>query len=306
MIIAIDGGTTNTRLTLVDKGVILDRIKKKVGARSGGGELKTAVREGIAELFGKNPGAAGKVSKIVLSGMIGSESGLCEIPHIVAPAGVKELRKSLVTVKMPEVTELPLVFIPGVKTFSDPKEKPLSELDIMRGEETELCGIMSEIGARRALVLLPGSHMKIIETDSEGRIISFRTSISGELSRAAAENTILSRSIGGVFPASMDAEYLRNGFEYAKAHGIGEALFKVRVQGNFLGVGPEKLYAFLLGAILRDDVRSLPSGGNPVVIAGSEPFRSAFDRLIEGEKIIIDDKISETAAAIGAEIIAGE
>ena len=306
MIIAIDGGTTNTRLTLVDKSVILDRIKKKVGARSGSPELRIAVREGIAELLAKNPGAVGKASKIVLSGMIGSESGLCEIPHIVAPAGVEELRKSLVTVKMPDVTELPLVFIPGVKTFSDPGKKPLCELDIMRGEETELCGIMSEIGARKATVLLPGSHMKIIETDCEGRIISFRTSISGELSRAAAENTILSRSIGGVFPASMDAEYLKKGFEYAKKYGIGEALFKVRVQGNFLGVDPEKLYAFLLGAVLKDDVMSLRPDGDPVVIAGSEPFRSALDVLIQGEKIIIDDKTSETAAALGAELIAGE
>lgn len=306
MMIAIDGGTTNTRLTLVEDGVILDRIKKKVGARSGRPGLISAVREGISELTGKNPGAAGRVAKIVLSGMIGSESGLREIPHIVAPAGVKELENSLVTVSMPEVTGLPLVFIPGVKTFSDPGTKPLRELDIMRGEETELCGILEKTGVKRATVILPGSHMKIVKTDGAGRIVSFRTTISGELSRAAAENTILSRSIKGVFPSHMDPEYLRLGFDYAAERGMSEALFKTRVQGNFLGVDPERLYAFLLGAVLKDDVMSLRPDGDPVVIAGSEPFRSALDTLIQGEKIIIDDETSETAAALGAWLIAGD
>lgn len=304
MIITIDGGTTNTRLTLIDGGRIIDRIKKSIGAGVGGDDLKSAVRAGISEIIERNSGK--KVEKVVLSGMIGSESGLCNIPHIIAPAGVDELRKSLVTLEMPEITKLPMVFIPGVKTFSDADEKPLCELDIMRGEETELCGIMSRLGKKAATVLLPGSHMKIINTDENGRIISFCTSISGELTRAAAEHTILQRSINGAFPKKADEEYLRRGFDYAMLHGINEALFKVRVQGNFLKTPPEKLYAFLLGAVLRDDVLSAKSRGGLVIIGGSDPFRSALDVLISGEKLLVDDEISEMAAAYGAELIAGE
>ena len=54
MIIAIDGGTTNTRLTLIDSGRVIGRVKRRAGARDGDARgnraLAEAVRDGIAEL----------------------------------------------------------------------------------------------------------------------------------------------------------------------------------------------------------------------------------------------------------------
>ena len=43
-------------------------------------------------------------------------------------------------VVLSEITEIPFVFIRGVKTFSESFE----DTDIMRGEETEIMGIISE------------------------------------------------------------------------------------------------------------------------------------------------------------------
>ncbi len=307
MIIAIDGGTTNTRLSLVKSGHVIDKIKCKVGARDTASPLRDAVKSGISELLARNSLTERDVRLIALSGMIGSESGLCEIPHIVAPAGLEELRLATKRREFPEISPLPFYFIPGVKTFETARAEALASLDIMRGEECELVGIYASLGVKSPLTaVMPGSHMKIVELDESGRIVAFRTSISGELSRAAAENTILKRSLGDAFPRLADVEFLRQGCDLAEAHGIGEALFKVRVRANFVkDATPEQLYAFLLGAILRDDVHSILETGGKVIVAGSEPFRSALCELLAGKADVapLDEALSEDAAAIGAELI---
>jgi len=77
MIIAIDGGTTNTRLTLMDGGKIIKKYKLNVGARDK--SLAEAVRGGLAEVM------CPAVTRIAASGMITSDAGLFSLPHIAAP-----------------------------------------------------------------------------------------------------------------------------------------------------------------------------------------------------------------------------
>ncbi|MBQ8508684.1 MAG: 2-dehydro-3-deoxygalactonokinase [Clostridia bacterium] len=313
MIIAIDGGTTNTRLTLMDGRRVLDRRKLRVGARNtvrtgSSSALSEAVRDGIADLLAAHNLREADIAYVTASGMITSESGLYELSHIVAPVGVNELRAGCAKVSLPEIAAIPFLFIPGVKTFSDASSAELASMDIMRGEETELIGLISEMNLPNVTALMPGSHLKIVDI-ADGKIISFRTSISGELSRAAAENTILASSLGSAFPHVADPDYLRAGFDYAEAHGINEALFKVRVQANFVRkANADQLYAFLMGAILRDDVRSILSGGSETLLAaGSDPFRSALVTLLEGSNrsiLTVPEALAEDAAAIGAAVIA--
>lgn len=319
MIITIDGGTTNTRISLVSDKTIRDRIKTRVGARDSldGTPLRETVRDGIKELLARNRLSENDITAVALSGMIGSESGLKDIPHILAPAGKEELRQAAVRADMPEITGIHMYFIPGVRTFgTDAFTQNMSaaeicrsatDCDIMRGEETELVGITeafpSVIG-ENTTVILPGSHMKLIRTDSAGRITGFRTSISGELIRAIAENTILSHSIGNIFPGKADEEWLREGFDFAGRNGLGDALFKIRVMANFAGTSPEKLYAFLTGAVLREDVIAAAESER-VVIGGSDPFRSALACLLgrRCEVTALDNRLAEECSAIGAEAI---
>lgn len=319
IIITIDGGTTNTRISLVSGKTIRDRIKTRVGARDSldGTPLRETVRDGIKELLERNRLSKDDIAAVALSGMIGSESGLKEIPHIPAPAGKDELRRAAVRADMPEITGIPMYFIPGVRTFgTDAFTQNMSaaeicrsatDCDIMRGEETELVGIteaLPSVIGENTTVILPGSHMKLIRTDSDGRITGFRTSISGELIRAIAESTILSHSIGDAFPGKADVEWLREGFDFAGRNGLGCALFKIRVMANFAGADHEKLYAFLTGAVLREDVLAAAESER-VVVGGSDPFRSAIACLLEGrcEVTALDDRLAEECSAVGAEAV---
>lgn len=311
MIITVDGGTTNTRLTLIDNGRIYDRVKLRVGVRnsisSGVQGLAETISSGISELLNNNRVTNDDVKLVALSGMIGSENGLADIPHIPTPAGLSELRRAAKKLYLPEITPLPLFFIPGVKTF-DANTRSLESMDIMRGEETEIIGILALTApSLPAVMVLPGSHFKYVDIDAFGRITGFRTTLTGELTRAAAENTILRGTLKDVYPATADTECLRAGYEYAKAHGIGEALFKIRVSANFIGDHtPEQLYSFLMGAMLKDDIDNIAAVDRPVYIGGSNPHRGAlYELLYDKVKALtqLSDHDAEFCSAVGAEII---
>ena len=310
-IIAVDGGTTNTRFTVIENGKILGTQRLTAGIRNTFSEdarrdFLSSVSAAIASIQG---GIGANAEAIVLSGMIGSETGLYTLPHITAPISAEELAENIAAVSISEASELPMYFIPGVKTCPSGETlsiEELSEADIMRGEETELVGLFNKLGiSGEATFILPGSHMKYIKSKNSG-IHSFSTSIAGELLRAAAENTILTASLSGVFPKSPEKSSLAAGYRYAKAHGVTEAMFKVRILDKFAGYTKENLYSFLLGAVLHDDIKSLSRVNTPIYIGGSGLFREAIKALCEleySEKEIfaVAEELAENAAAYGAE-----
>ena len=89
--ITVDGGTTNTRLYLVREGRVLAEKKIPMGARNGADALKAAIKGGLCELLADSGTAEDEVCAIIASGMITSEYGLCNLPHITLPAGRREL-----------------------------------------------------------------------------------------------------------------------------------------------------------------------------------------------------------------------
>ena len=89
--ITIDGGTTNTRISLVQNGTMTDTLKFGVGARAGmeeEGLLQATVKQGIQELLTKNGIEAKDITRILASGMITPEFGLYQLDHATAPVGI--------------------------------------------------------------------------------------------------------------------------------------------------------------------------------------------------------------------------
>lgn len=309
MILTIDGGTTNTRLYLLDEGEIQFCRKLSLGIRDtlqpdGKARFRTAIADAVAELT-----TGCSVDAIVCSGMIGSETGLHNCPHAAAPISFAGLAEAMIPVSLPDMAEIPFWFVPGVKTFAalpasaaDVPLDLLAGMDIMRGEETELAGISARLGftGERTFVL-PGSHMKTVSLDAGGRITAFHTSLTGELLRAAAEHTILQASVGQAYPKTADPDQLRRGYALAREYGMAQALFKVRILDKSIGgLTAEELYAFLLGILLQEDVTRLIRDGRPVCIAGSDPFRSAYRILLADGGIPAEEIPEDTADCASA------
>lgn len=309
-VLSIDGGTTNTRLVLVRDGEILAAEKCGLGARNAVLDASLSYADILTEKLRAFLATTQIMPQLaVASGMICSEAGLAVTPYIQPPASADKLAEHAVKFTLPQLPELPLWLVSGMRTLGRTDDP--TETDIMRGEETELLGLCGKIGdMSRAVILLPGSHFKTVFLNAYGVAEDFRTSLSGELLRAVAENTILREKLMGVYPKIPDRDRLLAGCTCAAERGVNEALFKVRIRQKFCTDTSEQLFSFLLGAVLCADVERLRKDGRGrrVLVGGSNPLRFAYAFLLrecaglEAEEI--PEALSEYAAAYGAERVA--
>lgn len=300
--ITVDSGTTNTRICLLSEGVLKNTLKYSVGAgdtKNNPDILKNTLKNGIAEILRQSGLKEENIECIIAGGMITSELGLVNLPHLLAPCGIEELANGLHNTNFPEISKLSFYFVPGVKAVGD----SFTDTDVMRGEETELLGL-GEIVAPNSLYVLPGSHSKHIHTDEIGRISRFSTELTGELMYAVTKETILSRNIDLSNDMEIDREYLKKGYLYSKENGINAALFKVRILGNFFETEKSKIYGFFKGAALCSEIENIiKSGAAKVIIAGKSQLREPMAYLLKEfskkEIISVPDCVSNNATAFG-------
>ena len=123
--ITIDGGTTNTRIHLVQDEKVVQSIKFSIGANQEN-ERWEEIKNGIRDILKNNNLTEKDIIAVLASGMITRS-----YPHITTPAGINELHNSMVKADMAKITAIPFYFIRGVRT----------DYDMVRGEETEIIGI---------------------------------------------------------------------------------------------------------------------------------------------------------------------
>ncbi len=312
MFLTIDTGTTNTRIYLADGETIINSIKIHAGAgdtaKTGNNQyLKKCLKTGIETLLSDSGINLKDISAVYASGMITSELGLLEVPHVTAPATAPTLRKHAQTALIDDVVSIPITFIPGVKNNTDFQDfAKLNEMDMMRGEETELFGLMRLLKAKPPFTaVLPGSHTKLVTVGDKGEILSCRTTLGGELLASVSENTILNKSLPKPLISEISPEALSAGLEYCKKHGLGDAAFRVRLIHNFTDFTENERANFFAGAVLTSDMQALlETPPNKVMIGGSDPLRSVFVHLVKTvtrrEVIAADDETVNRAVVSGA------
>ena len=111
--------------------------------------------------------------------MIGSRQGWREAPYAQCPAGADDIVKALATI---DHAGRAISLVPGLSTENDAMP------DVMRGEETQIFGALALSGRDEGLFLLPGTHSKWAEV-KDGRIVSFRTFMTGEVFGALKDHT---------------------------------------------------------------------------------------------------------------------
>ena len=127
--------------------------------------------------------------------------------------------------------------------------------------------------------------------------------LTGELMAAVAHNTIL-RDALDIRIDDIDEAWLLRGYEYARDRAINEALFKVRVLKNQLGVGLVERNSFFFGVILQGEIdRIVEYGAECILIGGRASFRipmtSLLHHLTDTQIIPIEDDQADSAASIG-------
>lgn len=309
--IYVDAGTTNTRVWLMRGAEILARANTMVGvrdsARDGSTEkLCTALRELIVEVKKQTDEIP---SCVIAAGMITSALGLADVPHLAAPAGIAELAAATKTYQFPAVTELPVLLVPGIRSGAATCDfNSVSDVDIMRGEET-LCAGLVKLGLATlpCTVLNLGSHWKAIQIDKNGRVTASLTTITGELIHTTQTTTVLASAVPHERPVSIDQTWAQAGMREQQKSGLARALFCVRLLEQKGNCTPEQRLAFLLGAFIAADFDGLKNHGilateKSVLITGGGALAESWGNFLAQESItarIISSAEVESALLTG-------
>ncbi len=207
LIVIIDCGTTNSRVYIVDEnGSVISKASQKVGARDvsiygNNQDLKRRLRELFDRALREAGISVAEIHCILSSGMITSELGLVEIPHLWAPCTIDTLAANITCVKGLDLfsSSIPVYFVRGIKNLYNPAKvsmRDVGTLDLMRGEETQVTGLLENREVKLpTIIIVLSSHTKIIPIDEEKRILGGFTTLSGQLYDVILKETVVGKSV---------------------------------------------------------------------------------------------------------------
>lgn len=308
--ICVDLGTTNTRVWLVRDDEVLARAQAQVGVRDTAREGSSArLRQTLRSLIENIRKDQPQPQFVIAAGMITSSLGLMDVPHVSAPAGLNDLSAAMRRHEFPDVTDLPVQLVPGVRSGPIKRDaQTVAQSDVMRGEETLCLGLVAlNLAPPPATVLNLGSHWKLIQLDAAGRIAKSITSLSGEMIHVVQSNTILSSGLPSERSATLDPHWLSAGMKEQRQNGLARSLFCVRLLELGSDTTPAQRMAYLTGAFIASDLDAMiktgaiPSG-QPVVLVGSAGLAEAWRSALAGNSIhvtIITEEQIERAMLAG-------
>ncbi|HKS60847.1 MAG TPA: 2-dehydro-3-deoxygalactonokinase [Xanthobacteraceae bacterium] len=237
-LIGLDWGTTSCRAYLIGAdGKVLERVT------DGPGILKVE-NEAFGAALDTMIGGWDATLPIMLSGMIGSRQGWKEAPYARCPAGADDIAKALARIEHGGRT---IALMPGLSTENDGMP------DVMRGEETQIFGVLALSGRDDGLFLLPGTHSKWARV-SGGGIVSFRTFMTGEVFGALKDHTILGRLMTAGADADGFARGVREGAAVGSAGALLNRMFATRTYGLMDRVPGAALSDYLSGLLIGAEV----------------------------------------------------
>ncbi|WP_109123499.1 2-dehydro-3-deoxygalactonokinase [Dyella sp. C11] len=214
---------------------------------------------------------------VLACGMVGSRNGWLEVPYLDTPTSVERLAHALTTMATPDGRTLHLV--PGLRDPSRP--------DVMRGEETQVVGVVTQSPdvARHGCLLLPGTHSKWVSL-REGSVAGFATVMTGELFGLLKEHSILGAQLP---PAVDDDEAFLRGVDMARDSGAAGAFSRVFSARTLMLDGTLPATAvpdYLSGLLIGDELRMAMAAGwvdanTHVLMVGEGPL---CDRYLKAAK----------------------
>jgi 2-dehydro-3-deoxygalactonokinase len=191
---------------------------------------------------------------VIACGMVGSAQGWREAAYRDTPANVANLGTSLEILHSLRGVDVHIV--PGVIERS---RLP----NVMRGEETQVLGVLQSLPAgagHNLLIGLPGSHSKWVEV-ADGCIVHFDTFMTGELFAVLSEHSILGRTQQR--GAAFDSEAFDRGVQVALSTdgeiGPLSTLFSARSLGLTGELNPTEQADYLSGLLIGHELAALAS-----------------------------------------------
>ncbi len=251
-----DWGTSSLRLWALDAdGTVLAERRSAEG-------MATLAPGGFEAVLRGHLAAFGDVRRVLLCGMVGARQGWREAGYVAVPADVGAVCGRVLRVA---AEGLDVRIVPGLSVDDG------ARCDVMRGEETQLLGVLGHAPGLTGTVVMPGTHSKWVRLE-DGRVAGFGTAMTGELYALLCRHSVLRHSVDEDAEGS---EAAGEAFGRGLALGLAEpqrlslSLFGVRAAGLLRGAGGAEGAALLSGLLIGAEVGGALSGGGPGDAAAS-------------------------------------
>jgi 2-dehydro-3-deoxygalactonokinase len=195
--------------------------------------------------------------------MAGARQGWREAPYLETPTRLSHLARG--AVRPGSVGALVPRILPGICQRQNE--------DVMRGEETQLLGLLALRPGYAGPVIMPGTHSKWVEIES-GTVQRFSTAMTGELYDVLGTHSVLRHSLNGETTGTATEDGVSAGLEA----GINEPalltslLFRTRAASLLSGRGPDWCAGYLSGLLVGAEIGGHRNwiGQQPIPLIGSE------------------------------------
>ncbi|PPU02009.1 2-dehydro-3-deoxygalactonokinase [Xanthomonas arboricola] len=258
--IAIDWGTSSLRgYLLAADGTVLEQRRGSDGILACQGRFADVLSTLVDGWDGP----------LLLSGMIGSRNGWVEQAYLPCPAETAALAQAMRSYAdlLPGRT---LWFVPGVST-GERHGVP----DVMRGEETQLVGLIAALGDGEHVACLPGTHSKWARI-AHGQLTGFATVMTGELYAVLRQHSILGKLMDDDH-AALDTDAFLQGLDRSAAPGgLSHHLFGARTLGLFDRLTAAALPSYLSGLLIGHELREHRGDHATVHLVGSPALAQRY------------------------------
>ena len=288
--VAVDWGTSNVRAWGIgsDGGIVFSAASEsgmgRIGRDDYSGVLSSLLQDRPLDL----------PLDVVVCGMAGARQGWIEARYLELPADLAGLAQAAaVPATAPE--GLSVRILPGVCQRG-------SREDVMRGEETQLLGLIALRPSFAGTVVMPGTHSKWAHVEG-GRLTGFTTVMTGELYDVLGAHSVLRHSLGGERMGPATEEGVAAGLEAGldDPGRLTSLLFRTRAASLLSERGSDWCSGYLSGLLVGAEVGGnrnlLGAGAAPVPLIGSERlcrlYGAALDRIG-----VVSESIDATQATI--------
>jgi 2-dehydro-3-deoxygalactonokinase len=288
--LSCDWGTSNFRLKLIRVAdqTVMEEVISKEGMAATYAHWKTVSgqhhiqRETFAmQVLQDNLYALGKKTTemlkglpLLISGMASSSMGIRELPYATLPFSLDGRDAVVQKIGPDEKNTQEIWLISGLKTAAD----------VMRGEETQMIGLDPVFSAKKTVVsIFPGTHSKHIRV-LEGKIVDFKTYMTGELFDLVSGNSLLKEAVssGGRVMTTEDFHAFDQGIARAAASNLLNGLFSVRVNHLFKSFSREQNYHYLSGLLIGTELKDLtPEDPGQIQLCSGSHLFPLYQRGLE-------------------------
>lgn len=249
--IGVDWGTSNCRAWGIDEfGQIMFEADAAIGmGRLSPQKFSPELKQLLTPYLEKAPEAP----RVVICGMAGARQGWCEARYLETPTDLVSLaRKAVSPIEADWAARISI--LPGLAHRGEPQS-------VMRGEETQLLGLVQALPNFEGLVAMPGTHGKWVQM-SKGRVISFATTMTGEIYNLLSTQSVLRHSVDREGDAVLRATGFQSGAEQGLARPdllLGQ-VFNVRAAALLSERSPSWCAGYLSGLLIGSEVGGFARG----------------------------------------------